>query len=103
MNELQSQIILKTINTFQILYKTNNLTLFVEIELSLKSPKRYIQLIEKTLFSGIDRILYIVPNEQIALKIYDYLPISLREFINFSYITFDDLKKECFNRGQNKA
>lgn len=82
--------------------KTNNLTLFVEIELSLKSPKRYIQLIEKTLFSGIDRILYIVPNEQIALKIYDYLPISLREFINFSYITFDDLKKNVLTDGKIK-
>ncbi len=82
--------------------KTNNLTLFVEIELSLKSPKRYIQLIEKTLFSGIDRILYIVPNEQIALKIYDYLPISLREFINFSYITFDDLKKNVLTEGKIK-
>ncbi len=82
--------------------KTNNLTLFVEIELSLKSPKRYIQLIEKTLFSGIDRVLYIVPNEQIALKIYDYLPISLREFINFSYITFDDLKKNVLTEGKIK-
>ena len=82
--------------------KTNNLTLFVEIELSLKSSKRYIQLIEKTLFSGIDRILYIVPNEQIALKIYDYLPISLREFINFSYINFDDLKKNVLTEGKIK-
>jgi hypothetical protein len=82
--------------------KTNNLTLFVEIELSLKSPKRYIQLIEKTLFSGIDRILYIVPNEQIALKIYDYLPISLREFINFSYITFEDLKINVLADGKIK-
>lgn len=82
--------------------KTNNLTLFVEIELSLKSPKRYIQLIEKTLFSGIDRILYIVPNEQIALKIYSYLPSSLREFINFSYITFEDLKINVLADGKIK-
>jgi hypothetical protein len=82
--------------------KTNNLTLFVEIELSLKSPKRYIQLIEKTLFSGIDRILYIVPNEQIALKIYGYLPSSLREFINFSYITFEDLKINVLADGKIK-
>ena len=29
--------------------KTNNLTLFVEIELSLKNPKRYIQLIENSI------------------------------------------------------
>ena len=82
--------------------KTNNLTLFVEIELSLKSSKRYIQLIEKTLFSGIDRVLYIVPDEQIALKIYDYLPISLREFINFSYITFEDLKINVLADGKIK-
>jgi hypothetical protein len=82
--------------------KTNNLTLFVEIELSLKSPKRYIQLIEKTLFSGMDRILYIVPDEQMALKIYDYLPTSLRGFINFSYITFEDLKTNVLADGKIK-
>ena len=46
--------------------------------------------------------MYIVPNEQIALKIYDYLPISLREFINFSYITFDDLKKNVLTEGKIK-
>ena len=82
--------------------KTNNLTLFVEIELSLKSPKRYIQLIEKTLLSGIDRVLYIVPNEQIAIKIYNYLPNSLRDFINFSYITFEDLKTNILTYGKIK-
>ena len=82
--------------------KTNNLTLFVEIELSLKSPKRYIQLIEKTLFSGIDRVLYIVPNEQIAIKIYNYLPNSLRDFINFSYITFENLKRNVLTDGKIK-
>ena len=82
--------------------KTNNLTLFVEIELSLKSPKRYIQLIEKTLLSGIDRVLYIVPNEQIAIKIYNYLPNSLRDFINFSYITFEDLKTNVLTDGKIK-
>lgn len=82
--------------------KTNNLTLFVEIELSLKSSKRYIQLIEKTLFSGIDRVLYIVPDEQIAIKIYSYLPSSLREFINFSYITFEDLKTNVLADGKIK-
>ena len=82
--------------------KTKDLTLFVEIELSLKSPKRYIQLIEKTLLSGIDRILYIVPDEQMALKIYDYLPTSLRGFINFSYITFEDLKTNVLTDGKIK-
>ena len=82
--------------------KTNNLTLFVEIELSLKSPKRYTQLIEKTLFSGIDRILYIVPDEQIALKIYGYLPDSLRDFISFSYITFENLKINVLADGKIK-
>lgn len=82
--------------------KTNNLTLFVEIELSLKSPKRYIQLIEKTILSGIDRVLYIVPDEQIAIKIYNYLPNSLRDFINFSYITFEDLKINVLTDGKIK-
>lgn len=82
--------------------KTKDLTLFVEIELSLKSPKRYIQLIEKTILSGIDRVLYIVPDEQIAIKIYNYLPNSLRDFINFSYITFDDLKKNVLTEGKIK-
>ncbi len=82
--------------------KTNNLTLFVEIELSLKSPKRYIQLIEKTILSGIDRVLYIVPDEQIAIKIYNYLPNSLRDFINFSYITFEDLKTNVLTDGKIK-
>lgn len=82
--------------------KTKDLTLFVEIELSLKSPKRYIQLIEKTLLSGIDRVLYIVPDEQIAIKIYNYLPNSLRDFINFSYITFEDLKTNVLTDGKIK-
>ena len=82
--------------------KTNDLTLFVEIELNLKTPNRYIQLIEKTLSSGIDRVLYIVLDEKIALKIYEYLPPSLRDFINFSYITFDDLKKNVMAHSKIK-
>ena len=81
---------------------TNDLTIFVEIELSLKSPKRYIDLITKTLNSGIDRILYIVPDEQMALKIKDYLPNSLSDFISFSYITFEDLKKNVLADGKIK-
>lgn len=82
--------------------KTNNLTLFVEIELSLKSPKRYIQLMEKNLLSGIDRVLYIIPDEQMAIKIYNYLPNSLRDFINFSFISFEDLKTNVLTDGKIK-
>jgi hypothetical protein len=37
-----------------------------------------------------------------ALKIYDYLPTSLRGFINFSYITFEDLKTNVLTDGKIK-
>ena len=37
-----------------------------------------------------------------ALKIYDYLPTSLRDFINFSYITFEDLKTNVLTYGKIK-
>ena len=80
----------------------NNRTLFVEIELNLKSPKRYIELVTKCLNSGIDDIFYIVPNEQIALKIMLYLPDNLRNFINFYYLSFDDLKSNVLNNGKLK-
>ena len=37
-----------------------------------------------------------------ALKIYNYLPNSLRDFINFSYITFEDLKTNVLTDGKIK-
>jgi len=80
----------------------NNRTLFVEIEMTLKSPKRYIELAIKCLNSGIDDIFYIVPNEQIALKIMLYLPDNLRNFINFYYLSFDNLKSNVLTYGKIK-
>ena len=82
--------------------KLNNRTLFVEIEMTLKSPKRYIELVTKCLNSGIEDIFYIVPNEQIALKIMLYLPDNLRNFINFYYLSFDDLKSNVLNYSKIK-
>ncbi len=80
----------------------DNKPLFVEIELSLKSPKRYVELVTKCLNSDIENILYIVPDENMALKIRDYLPVTLREFINFYYISFENLKTNVLTHSKIK-
>ena len=80
----------------------DNKTLFVEIELSLKSPKRYIELVTKCLNSDIENILYIVLDDNMALKIRDYLPDNLRSFINFYYISFENLKTNVLTHSKIK-
>ena len=72
---------------------------YVEIELSKKSPQRYIDTFTKMKKDGVKSVLYVFESDKKMRQIGRIIPVWDKVF----YITKDELLIECFDNGKLKA
>lgn len=86
-------------HTPDLMYKINDGNMvYVEIELSKKSPQRYIDTFTKMRKDGVKSVLYVFENDKKMRQIGRIIPVWDKVF----YITKDELI-ECFDNGKLKA